>query len=183
MASATASHGGLMEHEIKVGTVLIKDNTVLPEGLRMDLGTAIAGWKVVKDFDGYGLERAIQKAGWAFFWLAGEVKATVFGIDNESMVRRAIERLLTRGKSDDFNSLEIAQLASLGSKRFPLIRYVTVSANWRQIEESIFLGRDKNVPDLNSKSAPISQSTRIASCKPPLSRELPKGIDLEAVVV
>lgn len=151
-----------MEHEIKVGTVLIKNNTGLPEGLWVEFGPALAGWGVVKDFDGYGLDRAIKKTGWTFFCVAGEVKATVFGLDNQSMLRRAIERLLARGKPDGFNSLEIAQIASVGSERFPLVRYLTVSAKWRHIQESLFLGRGKDLPDLNSKSASISQTTRIA---------------------
>ena len=152
-----------MEHEIKVGTVLIKDNTGLPEGLRVELDPAVAGWRAVKDMDGYGLDRAIQKTGWTFFCLAGEVKATVFGIDNQSMLRRAIERLLARGKWDGFNSLEIADIASVGTKRFPLVRCVMVSAKWRHIQESLFLGCGKDLSDLNSKSSSISQSTKIAS--------------------
>lgn len=152
-----------MEHEIKVGTVLIKENTDLPEGLRVDLGPALAGWRVVQDCDGYGLDRAIQKAGWTFFCVAGEVKATVFGIDKQSTLRRAIERLLARGKSEDFNSLEIAQVSSVGSERFPLVRYVTVSAKWRHVQESRFLARGKDLADLNSQSASITQLTRIAN--------------------
>ncbi len=138
-----------MEHEIKVGAVLIKDNTLLPEGLRLEAGSCVPGWGVVKDFDGYGLDRAIQRTGWTFFCLAGEVKATVFGIDNQSMLRRAIERILARGKSDGFNSLEIAQVASVGSERFPPVRCVTVSAKWRHIQEKPFLFSSERIKDLS----------------------------------
>lgn len=130
-----------MIREIGTGTVLVKDDALLPKGLPFESESYAAGWKMISDTDGYGLNRAIQKAGWTYFCLAGEVKTTVFGIDNQNMLRRAIERMLARGKSDGFNSMEITQVASVGSKRFPLVRVVTVSAKWRHIQESMFLSR------------------------------------------
>jgi hypothetical protein len=163
-----------MENEIKVGTVFLEDNTVLPEGLRLEAGPGVQGWGVLRDFDGYGLDRAIQKTGWTFFCLAGEVRATVFGIDNQSMLRRASERILAKGKSDGFNSLEITQVASVGSERFPLVHYVTVSAQWRHIQESLFLSPGRDLPEMERESASIGQSTRIASDGAPLLDELAK---------
>lgn len=162
---AKVSQGQAMEYEVKVGTVLVKDGTLLPEGLRLEAGPDVPGWKFVMDLDGYELDRAIRKTGWAFFCLVGDVKATVFGIDNQGMLRRAIERVLVGGKSNGFNSLEITQIASVGSERFPLVRYVTVSAKWRHIQESLFLGRGKDLPGLNRESVSGSQSTRIGSDK------------------
>jgi hypothetical protein len=155
MAAGTAVPGRPMEHEMKVGTILIKDNTLLPEGLRLEAGPGVPGWRVVKDFDGYGLDRTIQKTGWTFFCLAGEVKATVFGIDNQSMLRRAIERILASEKSDGFNSLEITRVASVGSGRFPPVRYVTVSAKWRHIQERPLLLSAEQIGD--------SSRTRLAA--------------------
>lgn len=125
-----------MAHEIRTGTILIKDDALLPEGLQCESEPCVAGWKVVTDFDGCGLDRAIQKTGWTFFCLAGEIRATVFGIDGQSMVRRAIERILASPMSEKFNSLEITLVASAASERFPLVHYVTVSAHSRDIQRS-----------------------------------------------
>lgn len=136
-----------MAHEIRAGTILIKDDALLPKELQFESEPYAEGWKVVTDLDGNQLDRAVEKAGWTYFCLAGEVKTTVFGIDSQNMIRRAIERILSRGKSDGFNSIEITHVASVGSKRFPLVRYITLSAQWRHIHESLFLGRPTNLSE------------------------------------
>src|SRR5712692_2337702 len=78
-----------------------------------------------------------------FFWLAGEIGATVFGFDEQKMLRRAVEQILANLESAEFNSLEIMRLAS---KRFLGVRYVTVSAQSRHIQESAFLFGAKDPP-------------------------------------
>lgn len=85
------------------------------------------------------LDREIRKTGWTFFCIATVAKATVFGIDGQKMVRRAIERILKNPKLGRFNSLEMEGVGSVGSGRFPGIRYVTVSAKPRHIQQSLFL--------------------------------------------
>jgi hypothetical protein len=80
-----------------------------------------------------------NEAGWTFFFLANEIKATVFGIDGEKMVRRAIERILGDPRSGRFNALEIMGVTSLDSERFPLVHYVSVSAHSRHIQENLIL--------------------------------------------
>jgi hypothetical protein len=172
---------------IKAGNILIKDNARLPKELKFESEPCVQGWRLVKDFDGHGLNREIQKTGWIFFCLAGVIKATVFGIDERSMVRRAIERILARAKSEKSNSLEITRVASVGSERFPLVRYVTVSAQSRHIQESLFLCHAKDLPKLEGgKSEPSSQSIRIASDEMQLSQELTKQSnvvsDVESVI-
>jgi len=74
------------------------------------------------------------RSGMDFLLLAGEIRATVFGIDEQKMVRRTIEEILTRLKSEKFNSLEITRVASEASKRFLGVRYVTVSAQSRHLQ-------------------------------------------------
>jgi hypothetical protein len=137
-----------MKNEITAGTVLIKNGALLPKDLQFETEAGVPGWRFVKYLDVRGMDRKIQKTGWTFFCLAGVIKATAFGIDPQRMVRTAIERILAKSTSEDFNSLEITQMASAGSDRFPLIRYMTVSAQTRQIQEGMFLGR----PDPNPKS-------------------------------
>jgi hypothetical protein len=161
-----------MAREIGVGTILIKDDALLPKGLRVESEPYVQGWKVVTDLDGNRLDRAVEKTGWTYFCLAGEVKATVFGIDSQSMIRRAIERILARGKSDGFNSMEITQVAAVGSERFPLVRCVTLSARWRHIQESLFLGCGTNLSKPPRKNVLASERT-IPRDEAPLSQDRP----------
>ncbi len=141
-----------MPDTIKTGAILIKEGTLMPEDLRFESESCAPGWRLVKDLDGYGLDREIHEAGWTFFRLPGETKATVFGMDGEKMVRTAIERILANPKSERFNSLEIVRVASVVSKRFRRVRYVTVSAHSRHIQESPFLLQtaDVRVRQLNA---------------------------------
>ena len=123
-----------MSDTIKAGTILIKEGTLLPEAVRFESECSVPGWRLVKDLDRCGLDREIHEAGWTFFCLAGEIRTTVFGIDEEKMVRRTIEEILARLKLEKFNSLEITRVASEASKRFLGVLYVTVSARSRHIQ-------------------------------------------------
>lgn len=137
-----------MLNAIEAGRIFVRDGTVLPEIMQVESEPYMPGWRSVSNLDGYALGRKIHDAGWTFFCLAYETKATVFGIDGEKMVRRAIERILANreAEAERFNSLEIVRVASLASNRFLGIRHVTVSARSRHIQESpvIFEVKNKN---------------------------------------
>jgi len=103
---------------IKPGTILIKEGTLLPTALRFESEPCAPGWRLVKNLDGFGLGRKIQEAGWTFSWRPGEIGATVFGLDEQKTLRRAIEQILANLESAEFNSLEIMRVASEASNRF-----------------------------------------------------------------
>ena len=125
-----------MTDTIKAGTILIEEGTLMPECLQFESEHYSKGWRAVKNLDGYGLGRKIGEAGWTFFYMAGEIRASVFGLDREKALSSAVDRLLVNLKATRFNSLEIAQVAA---KRFWGLPYVTVSAHQRNIQESMFL--------------------------------------------
>jgi hypothetical protein len=157
-----------MAHEITAGSILIEENTVLPKELQFETEPCVPGWRVVKDFDGFGLGREILRIGWTFFCSAGEIRSTVFGIDSQKMVCRAIDRILAKAKSEKLNSLEIVQVTSVGSERFPLVHHVTVSARLRHIQQSLFLSRARDLPILETpKSESLSGNRGIESDKTP----------------
>jgi hypothetical protein len=125
-----------MPETIKTGTVLIKDGTLLPDGLELESEPCAMGWRLVKNFDGTGLGRKVHEAGWNFFCLAGEIKGRVFGFGGEDNVRRTVKRILMNLRLENFNSLEIMHVEK---KRFLGFRYATVSAHSRHIQEDVFL--------------------------------------------
>jgi hypothetical protein len=132
-----------MTHGIRTGTIVIQESAFLPEGLQFESEPCAPGWSFVKNLDGHGVGRKIDEAGWTFLCLAGEVKATVFGFDEQKTVRRAVERILVNLKPEKFNSLEITRVSSVFSERFAGVRYVTVYAHLRHIQESEFLPQAK----------------------------------------
>ncbi len=174
-----------MADTIKAGTILIKEGTVLPKALRFESEPWAPGWSFLKNFDGYGLGRKIQETGWTFFCLAGDMKAIVFGFDEPKAVRRAVKRILARLKGEKFNSLEVAAVAS---KRFLGVRYVTVYAHSRHIQESAFLSQaeDHQERDRARMGGRLNQVIGVARGRelaPEEMKAAKRGNELEYVIV
>lgn len=93
-------------------------------------------WSVVKDFDGFALERKIHVAGWSFFFMAAEAKAMFFGRPGTTKIRNAVRRILAKLTPQGFNCLEVTGIVE---KRFWGMRYATVSAHARHIQPSCYL--------------------------------------------
>jgi hypothetical protein len=138
-----------MPDAIKRGTILIKEGTLLPEVLRIESEPCAPGWRLVKNLDGHGFGRKIHELGWTFSWRPGEIGTTVFGLDEQKTFRRAIEQILVNLESPEFNSLEITRVGSEASKRFVGVRYVTISAQSRDIRESAPLFGASDLPVRN----------------------------------
>jgi hypothetical protein len=130
----------------EAGRVFIREGTQLPEALQLESESYMPGWRLVKNLDGHGLGRKLQEMGWTFFFLAGEINVTVFGLDERKTVRRAVARILANPRSEKFNSLEITRVASAASKRFPGVTYVTLCAHSRHIQGSMFLFQANDLP-------------------------------------
>jgi len=123
------------------GTILIRENTLLPVGLAVESEAFLPGWRVVKNLDGYGLGQKIEKAKWYFFYLAGEIRASALGREGPGTLRRAVKSLLATPEGQKFNSLEITSVAS---KRFLGIPFITVTAHFRHIQQGICLAPARN---------------------------------------
>ena len=138
-----------MADAIKMGTILIREGTHLPPGMPVESDVFLPGWRLVKNLEGDGLDQKFNEAGCTFFSLANEIGATVFGLDEQKTLHRAVEQILAKSESAEFNSLEIMRVAWETSKRFLGVRCVTVSAQSRDIQESAFLfgAKDLSVRD------------------------------------
>jgi hypothetical protein len=117
-------------------TILIREATPLPANLSIESEAFLPGWRVVKNSDRSTLARNIEGANWNFFYLAGEIRATVLGRDRPGTLRRAVKRVLAKQEEQRFNSLEITQAVS---KRFLGIPFMRVTAHSRHIQQGISL--------------------------------------------
>src|SRR5882672_11001198 len=125
-----------MPDTIKSRTILIKDGTLLPADLLVESEMYAPNWKAVKSFDGFGLDLKINEANWNFFYLAGEIRATVLGRDRPGTLRRAVKCVLAKQEGQKFNSLEITKVVS---KRFLGIPFMSVTAHSRHIQQGMGL--------------------------------------------
>ena len=109
----------------------------LPPSLLLQSQPDSNGWAAVKD-DRSTFEKAVQKAGWTLFFMAGEIEATVLGFDREKALRAAFRRLIANVTSQHCNSIEITRVTG---RSFLGVPYVNVSAHPRHLQKGVcFLG-------------------------------------------
>jgi hypothetical protein len=116
--------------------ILIRENTPLAANLPIESEPFLLGWRVVKNLDRSALARNIDGANWNFFYLAGEIRATVLGRDRPGTLRRAVKCVLAKQEGQKFNSLEITKVVS---KRFLGIPFMSVTAHSRHLQQGIGL--------------------------------------------
>lgn len=125
-----------MSADTTYGTILIRDNTLLPSGLALESEPFLPGWRVARNLDGYGLARKIEEAKWNYFYLAGVTRTMVVGREGLETMRRAVRSALPRLDRLKFNSLEITNVVS---KRFLGIPFTSVAIHSRHIQQGIGL--------------------------------------------
>ena len=123
------------------GTILIRENTLLPAGLAIESEVFLPGWRVIRNLDRSTLVRNIEGANWTFFYLAGEIRATVLGRDRPGTLRTAVKCVLAKQRGQRFNSLEVTKVVS---KRFLGIPFMSVTAHSRHIQQGVGLALAKD---------------------------------------
>jgi hypothetical protein len=118
---------------ITAGSILVEEGTRLPKSLREPGESNSNGWAAVKGAR-CSVEKTIHEAGWTFFFMAGEIKATVFGFDRDKALRAAFKRLIVDVKSQHCNGIEITQIIDGSFCRLP---YVSVSAHARHLQNGM----------------------------------------------
>src|SRR5467141_5123046 len=93
-------------------TVFIKEGTPLPILRSMESEQFLPGWRIVKNLDRQALTREIEGANWNFFYMPGEIRATVVGRDRPGTMRRAVKCVLAKQEGQKFNSLEITKVVT-----------------------------------------------------------------------
>jgi hypothetical protein len=127
-----------MADTLKAGTILIEDGTIIPECFRLETEPDSTGWKSVANPDPRELDRKLNQAGWIFFYMAGEIKSTVFGLDRQKALRSALKRVMSQVKAQNCNGLQITQVTTGSFLNLPC---VSISAHSRHIQQgSVFCG-------------------------------------------
>ena len=121
---------------VRIGTLLIEEGIIFPDSLRVESEPYLNGWRVVKELDGYGLDRKMSEAGWTCFYMADEIKGSSVAFDREKSLCKAVSQILTKLKLERFNALEITKI---DAKRFLGLPQTTITAHARHVQESMFL--------------------------------------------
>ncbi|HYO82180.1 MAG TPA: hypothetical protein VES20_12315, partial [Bryobacteraceae bacterium] len=89
-------------------SIVVERGTLLPAPLRLEDASQAGGWAHVADASvGRELENRLATAGWTFFYMAGEIRETAFGFDQQKRVDNAMKRLIQQAQDEGCNCLEI----------------------------------------------------------------------------
>lgn len=119
--------------EIAAGSILVEGGTHLPDSLLLQGQPDSNGWAPLNGGRS-AFEKEVRQTGWTFFFMAGEIEATVFGFDKQKTLRAALKRLIANVKSQHCNSIEITHAAS---KSFLKVPYLRVSAHARHLQKGM----------------------------------------------
>jgi len=125
-----------MRKTIEAGSILIESGTPMPVSLLRQGEPFADGWTFFRHPNRRDLETSIDEAGLTFFYLAGEIKATVFGFDEEALMMRVAKKLIKNVKAQHWNGLEITRVAM---SSFLGVPYATVAGHGRHIQEGLVL--------------------------------------------
>jgi len=122
-----------MTDAIATGSILIEKHAHLPNSMRLQSEPDASGWAALNGTRST-FEKEVQEAGWTFFFMAGEIRAAVFGFDREKTMRVALQRLITNVKSHHCNAIEVTRVTV---KSFLKVPYVVVSAHARHLQKEL----------------------------------------------
>jgi hypothetical protein len=122
-----------MTDRIRVGTMLIEDGTHTPESLVVGTERYSAGWSSIIKSTSAQLGKELESAGWTFFYMAGEIRTSVFGFNAQSRTDRAVARVIDAVKRQNCNCLEITQMRR---RSFLGLPYTSLVAHARHIQRS-----------------------------------------------
>jgi len=84
------------------------------------------------------LELELTAAGWTFFLMAGAIRATAFGFNQQTMIDAALKRFIRNVRQQRCNCLEIDGVVTHSFFSMP---YVSISAHPRHIQKGeVFAG-------------------------------------------
>jgi len=122
-----------MRQAIQLGTMLIADGTRTPKSVLLGTERYSPGWSSITESTSSQLDRELEKAGWTFFYMAGEIRASGCGFDVQSRKGRAVDRLIDAVKHESCNCLEITEVKQ---RSFLGLPYTTLVAHARHIQKS-----------------------------------------------
>ena len=132
-----------MRDLITAGDLLVQEGINVPRSLR--LPTEPNGWATVNGTR-TAFEKTIDEEGWTLFFMAGEIKTSVFGFNRQHALRAALRRLIAVVKSQHCNGIEITRVTD---KSFLKVPYVSVSAHVRHVQKGqLFSGSNPARPSL-----------------------------------
>ena len=121
---------------LKIGTVLVQADVVLPDSVWVQKETYCTGWQAITNLNGDDLDRQIRRDGWNFIFMGGALQGTSWGSWSGTAIRCAAIRVLKKTQATKLNAFEIS---GIHARRFLGVPYVVVTGHSRQVQKSTVL--------------------------------------------
>jgi hypothetical protein len=139
-----------MIERIRTGVMFLENGTHMPESITLNTGQFAGGWSDILGSTSAQLSKQIEKAGWTFLFLAGEIQVNGFGMNDQSRSDHAMAHLIDAVKLRKCNCLEITRMRRRSFLGFP---YTSVSAHARNIQ------KNRSFHELSGSSLPEAAVT------------------------
>ena len=142
---------------ITSGVLLIQPDALRPRCFQVEADSHLNSWMVVTHgLTSQQLEKELSATGWTFFFMAGPLRMTAFGFDEDRTLYAALKRVIKAVKQQRCNCL---QVESVDMHSFLGIPYITLSARPRHIQKgmvfagsSVGEGADFSAPEAYRKA-------------------------------
>ena len=121
---------------LKIGTVLLQADTLIPDSVWVQKETFCPGWQAITNLNGDDLDRQIRRDGWNFIFMGGALQGASWGSWSYVAVRCAAIRVLKKTQRTKLNAFEIT---GIHARRFLGLKYVIVTGHSRHVQKSTVL--------------------------------------------
>jgi hypothetical protein len=125
-----------MTDRIRVGTMLLEDGTGMPESVVLGIEPYSMGWSLIIKATAAQLGKDLEGAGWTFFYMAGAIHVSGFGLSDQSRTDRAMAHMIDAVKRQNCNCLEITRVRR---RSFLGLPYTSVAGHARHVQRSRIL--------------------------------------------
>ena len=125
-----------MSNPLRIGTVLVRTDTFVPESVWVQRETFCDEWQAITNLGGDDLDRQIREDGWSLMFMGGAISGTSWGSWSGTAIRCAAIRVLKKTRASKFNAFEIT---GIHARRFLGVPYVVVTGHSRHLQQSTVL--------------------------------------------
>lgn len=123
---------------ITSGVLLIEPDAPRPRCFEIEADSHPNAWVLVKQtLTPAQLEDELLATGWTFFFMAGPIRVTAFGLNRDNTIYAALTRGIKAVKEQRCNSL---QIESVEMHSFLGIPYVSMTVRPRHIQKGLLFG-------------------------------------------
>jgi hypothetical protein len=87
--------------------VLVRRDTSLPETVKTEDQLGLGEWNLVSGLNPKQFDKELYKAGWQFFYIPPETRASAVGFNRKQALERALKKLLAKAHAAKLNAVQL----------------------------------------------------------------------------